>query len=718
MLQTTEQPVTLSGSTITLDTILSAHQEGRLSWQLTAQLPSQPWMPGASKTISSLDCSGEAEAVTDGYHIRYSQLSESEPFSQVEVELRIVEIDRQSWSLSLAIRNENKEPWSIRVVEGVRLSGIEAVADASVYWPNGLGQRIQGVKGLGLRKLSYPSGTGTMPWFAIARDSGAASRKDDGSSDVRGGLYMGTHDADMGKLDLEAQYVESDESIQVSVKHHPYLGPGQSWNSPPFVLYTFSGHWHEAADKYRSWYDSSASIIEPPAWVRQTSGWLLSVLKQQNGDVMWDYRSGIDQLCTVAEERGLDTLGLFGWAHGGHDRCFPDFVPDQLMGGRPELREALKRARERGIRTILYANGVIMDLMTEFYRYHGNDAALLLENRELQVSTVRKFHSATPVPFAMGCTGSEVWQNRMLELAIQANELGADGILFDQIGVYGPDECHNPNHKHKNPATAYTTERRAVIESIAKHMRGLNPDFAIMTEGIHDSVLSGISYVHGWGCGFRPDSAAKWSGGEEGFPELFRYTFPELPMTQRHPTAMMDRYHANYACLYGLRFELETRYRADVRYLLEERVPVPDDYADVAYYPPDHKLMRSMSPEAAKQYLREVITFCRQHSEFFWEGTFVDTRGFELIYNEADKGGAGGERSDGRYSSEGIVAKAYASADGERLAVCVWNRSAVSQQCSLLAGERRLVSCTEPELGRVDGSSPIPAQSVRLYVFE
>ncbi|ANE48520.1 hypothetical protein SY83_22055 [Paenibacillus swuensis] len=678
--------VQLNGKAISLESIMNCYKEGLLEWSLTAQLPSQPWKPGVKLLLSSKDCSGQAEAVDQGYLIRYSRLSESVPFSKIQIEMRILETASQKWDISLHIQNHNEQAWYIREVVGVKLSGIQASGENSnLYWPNGLGQRFRGFQAIGSRSMSYPSGTGTMPWFALACENS-------------GGLYFGTHDPDKGKLDIHANHNELLDVLDVSVKHHPYIQPGGSWNSPTFVIQAFQGTWHEAAQIYRSWYDSHASIITPPQWVRRSSGWLLSVMKQQNGEVMWDYHSGIDQLCQVAEERGLDTLGLFGWAHGGHDRCFPDFIPDQLMGGKEALRKALGRAKERGMRTILYANGVIMDLMTEFYRYHGNDAALLLENQELQVSSVRKFRSATPVPFAMGCTGSDVWQNRMLELAIQAYELGADGILFDQIGVYGPDECHNPNHKHKTPATAYTTERSQIIHSIATHMRSLSPDFAIMTEGIHDSVLSGISYVHGWGCGFRPEETHA-SAGEEPFPEMFRYTFPELPMTQRHPTAMMDRYYANFAVLYGLRFELETRYRADVQYLLQDKLPESEDYEDVVYYPPDHELMRSIPPAEAKQYLRQVIEFCKKYSDYLWEGRFLDTTGFELIG-----------------LSEGLTAKAYAA--GDRIAVLVWNSSSTELNCSIRAGRRSLFGCADPDGESVDAASPIPPQSVRLYLFQ
>ena len=71
---------------------------------------------------------------------------------------------------------------------------------------------------------------------------------------------------------------------------------------------------------------------------RNASGWLLCILKQQNGEVMWDYRS-LNALCDVADKRGLDMLGLFGWAHGGHDHLYPDYNRTPMGGERPRRPE-------------------------------------------------------------------------------------------------------------------------------------------------------------------------------------------------------------------------------------------------------------------------------------------------------------------------------------------------------------------------------------------
>ncbi|NUQ01287.1 MAG: hypothetical protein HUU35_15685, partial [Armatimonadetes bacterium] len=477
----------------------------------------------------------------------------------------------------------------------------------------------------------------------------------------------------------------------------PFCPSAAAWDAPPLVLAPYAGAWQVAASRYRRWFDSQVAVLAAPPWVRECSGWLLAVLKQQHGEVMWDYRTGLDELCDLALERGLDVLGLFGWAHGGHDGRYPEHYPDPLMGGAPALRAALTRARERGLRTILYANGSLIDTATDFYRYVGNEALALRENRELYLQSIRKFHSATPVTFAMGCLGAEAWRRQLRSLAQQALELGADGILFDQLGVFGPLSCFATHHRHATPAEAFTRERVSLLSEIATAMRQQNPEFVVATEGVIDALAGAVGFYHGWGTGFaQPTAPQHMFGGENAFGDLFRATFPELVMTQRQANPMTTRAEAHYALVHGLRHEIETRYPADVRYLREGRLPEPADYADCAYYPPDVETVRSLTADEAAACLQALTAFGQRHAAFLRHGRFVGERGFIN-------------------ASDGLVAKAFTA--GDQLAVCVWNPTAEARPCEISVPNGRLVSCAEPHSETVDPASPLGAETVRLLVF-
>jgi hypothetical protein len=159
---------------------------------------------------------------------------------------------------------------------------------------------------------------------------------------------------------------------------------------------------------------------------------------------------------------------------------------------------------------------------------------------------------------------------------------------------------------------------------------------------------------------------------------------------------MLNRLAANYACVYGLRYEIESRYAPDVRYLKEGVIPTRADYADILS-PPSIAMMAATPPAEATRYLRQLVEFQRRHAALLLRGRFVDDRGFQ-------------------FKGERLIAKAYAA--GNQLGVLVWNPTDKPATFSLNVPKARLVAAAEPERGKVEAFSPLPAQSVRLLLWQ
>ena len=376
----------------------------------------------------------------------------------------------------------------------------------------------------------------------------------------------------------------------------------------------------------------------------------------------------------------MDILGLFGWAQGGHDHLYPDYIPDAQMGGAEALRKSLKEVRRHGKRSIIYANGQLIDMATEYYRTHGKDQAVLKEDGTPLRQDWQKFKSFPAVKCVLACQLAEGWHKRMLELARQAHDLGADGILFDQLGVTGPMPCWATNHGHPSPSMVYAGERAIWLRRVADEMKRIDPEFIVMTEGLHDSLLDSVLLFHGCMFGVHTHTEKQMRallGGnldDDLFPEMFRFTFPEVLTTQRHPTPMLNRLEANYACLYGLRYEIESRYAPDVRYLKEGVIPTREDYADVLN-PPRIDIIAATPPAEATRYLKQLTEFQRRHATLLWRGQFVDDRGFQ-------------------FKGERLIAKGYTA--GNQLAVLVWNPSDQPATFSLAVPKARLTTAAEP----------------------
>jgi hypothetical protein len=329
----------------------------------------------------------------------------------------------------------------------------------------------------------------------------------------------------------------------------------------------------------------------------------------------------------------------------------------------------------------------LIDAGTEFYRYEGNNAIALKEDRSAYTSSIRKYNSATPVVFTEASYSSKVWRKTMLDLALQAHELGADGILYDQVGVKNAVLNFSKIQDHTLPQEAGTKFRYLMVNEIRTTLKKLNPEFVVMTEGVNDGVFTDIDYFHGWGDGTYPDANA--------FPSLFKYTFPELVKTQRHSSPMLPRYHANFATVTGQRHEIETRWEADVNYLKYGKLPDENSYKDEAYFAPNPKSINEIPADVATKYLYDLITFENQHAEFFRTGKFIDEEGFTI-------------------TGQDIMAKGFQN--GNRLGIVVWNQHKTEKRpYQIEVSGYQLIESKEPETDNKDKA--LKPNSIRLLIY-
>ncbi len=567
----------------------------------------------------------------------------------------------------------NSENWIIRHFRYPNLHKVQLPENEfNVFWPNGLGELFDENNFTNTR-FSYPSSRGTMPWFSLNTTSC--------------GLYVGCHDPLQGRKIFELSFDKQEELFNINTEFPLFQ---KECNIPEVMVRLYSGGWHYAAKFYRAWYDKHFKLASSPAWAMNDAGWLLAILKQQNGDVMWNYKD-IDKLCDIALDHNLTTIGLFGWAIGGHDYLYPNYTPCNLMGGREELKKAIQRAHSKGVRIILYANGIMMDTSTEYFRFLGNDAAIVMEDLELSVRSIRKFHNSTPVTFAYACPGSPTWNKTMLEQALQAQSLGADGIIYDQMAGAGSLTCFSESHNHKTPYET-TFSLYAMLENIRNYMNKIDPEFIIMSEGHNDAVISYFDYLHGLGMGTL--------GLEQttAFPGLFRYTFPELRKTQRNSSPILPRIDANFATIYGLKHEIECRYNADVDYLLNSNIPTKESYADEAYFTPSIEELTEVSAKEAKEYIYLLIEFEKDHEEFLKFGKYIDEDGIEVL-------------------GENILAKGFLNRN--RIGVIVWNTNkSEKRDFNISVPGYKLQKASEPGQVQVKALDSLNPNTIRMLIFE
>lgn len=564
------------------------------------------------------------------------------------------------------------EEWILKELDFPVLSGIRINDEKTgIYWPVGLGQYFDDPQNFGSRSIRYPSGSGAaMAWFSI--------------NSFQAGLYVGSHDPLQETRVFNLAYDKSVKTFKAFINSTIYA---KAYKVPDMVVKPYAGEWYQASKFYRDWYDKHFKIATPPQWVKDDSGWLLAILKQRDMKIMWSYKD-IDKLCDIADRFNLNTIGLFGWTIGGHDNLCPYFDPDNRMGGRDELKKAIERAHTRGKKIILYANGKVIDTSTDYYRYNGFETIVIQENRKPEIQFYPKQKHIIPVIFAQACTGSEVWRKTMHNLGLQFLSLGADGIIYDQVGVMWITLCFSKNHDHL-PGMSDARNRLPMISNISQEMKKINPEYIVMTEGTNDVIIRGIDFHHGWGVGTAP--------AQNAFPELFRFTFPELRTTQRNPNPMITRADANFATVNGLRHEIETRYAGDVEYLNHGTLPTPESYADIVS-PPNLAKMNLVSADEATKYVHDLIGFEKENADFFRVGKFIARDGIEV-------------------AGEEIAANGFLN--GSRIGVVVWNKNLTGKRnFSVSVPGYRLISASEPGKAEVSASSQLDANSIRLLQFK
>jgi hypothetical protein len=644
---------------------------------------------------SSSQAEPQVKATRDGVRLTYGALSSGKKVYDVSLTLT-VQANGNAFELGGEIRNKTRD-WVVKSFTGPVFNGIRTeLSKTPILWPSGFGWRISGVPpdeksvkpwtktGAGLSvAATYPSAHGTMQWFAFAGQEA--------------GLYFGCHDSRYGAKTLSARYDPVRKTFGAAFQHQVFVRAGERFRLPPMTVLPYAGDWHVGARTYRAWADSAGKQIEKPAWAQTASGWLLAILKQQNGDVMWPYGT-LDKLAEVADQRGLDILGLFGWGYGGHDHLYPDYNPCPLMGGEQALRDGIKQAQARGKRVVLYANGQLLERGTAYWTTTGQHLAVTRKDGGTVQEFWHKYGNTPGYHFDIGCHATEGWRERMLELAIQACDFGADGILYDQLGMRGPTACYAANHGHPVPFMSYEADRKEMLRQIAVKMKKINPEFVVMTEGFHDAILDSVAYFHGCVRGTFQESAGliakRLAGGlsDDLFPEMMRYTYPEVASTIRFPSPLVDRPMANYTVAYGLRYEIESRYIPDRDYLVDGRIPAIEDYG-VVLSKPDIGLVRTLPPQETAEYLKRVATFQKKNASLLMTGIFTDTEGFA-------------------FSGLGVVAKGFRA--GDRFGVVLWNTTGKPAAFTLSVPNAQIVSASEPEKDNVEAFSELAPQTVRL----
>lgn len=405
------------------------------------------------------------------------------------------------------------------------------------------------------------------------------------------GLYCGSHDPSLQST-LHLFRLLGDE-LEAGFVKYPFLATGEKFTSAEFVLAPYSGNWHLASKKYRTWANGWFAPPRPPDWVRRMSGWQRIILKHQYGEVLHPYNT-IPQMARDGASAGIHSILLFGWWNGGMDAAYPNYAFDEAQGGRAVLAAQIQAAQRQGARVHLYFNGRLIDKESEFYRSGEASRVSIKDLRGNEVNesyhfsgngtTAWQFGRKT---FAIACPASKAWQQRRLAWCDLALSLGVDSVFFDQLGI-NEAPCTDSRHGHPVPLVSAGRIHSDALREIRQHIKARNPNAAFGTEILCDVAAAQADYMHGLTGGTKPPAFLEW----------FRYTFPEVIFSDREIRDDTDiQRRVNLNLVRGLRSDVELyRCRGTI--------------ADAPTY---------------REYLGQVNALRDRYPEFFWEGLYRDT---------------------------------------------------------------------------------------------
>lgn len=509
--------------------------------------------------------------------------------------------------LSVTARIDNRSDVPVIEFQLTPVSGVQTLSGESedyIAWPYKLGRKVRRPAfshlsiDSGFRPYEMPEqvhtdlnvlypGVGSMQWFDWCNEEE--------------GLYVGSHDAGHETICLRAERDVKRNTLRLGVIKYPFCESGETWESAPLCYAFHKGNWHKGAALYRTWLSESGTWVAPKVsnWAEEFQGWLRVIMKPHHCEINWDY-SQIPMLFDKAQAAGINTLFLLGWEQDGFARMWPDFKVAEDMGGKEALQKGIDYVHSKGGKVLLFLSYYLIDHQSDFYKYEGGDKCTIktIWGEDLPFAetycgegTYRKLANP-PMPMYAACPSTKGWQNKMLSVTKYCMDLGADGVLYD-LGGRDASFCYAKDHGHDKPSHAHCGK-----EDKYKELRDLVKSYG-------EDKITLMEYnvdIYGQHMDIVQSSAIK--PAPKYLSELYRYTFPEIHVTNRGMSLDETDYidNINYTFIMGMSFDL-TIFRC---------LGLPDEIPNYTAY------------------MQRALALRRANPDHLIHGRFNDTDGFAV----------------------------------------------------------------------------------------
>ena len=379
------------------------------------------------------------------------------------------------------------------------------------------------------------------------------------------GIYFGSHDTSLQQTWHGLRTYPDNNTIghtTTDFKHleagfyrYPNAMCGDTWSNASSVIVPYEGDWTATSRIYRRWADTWWQHAPVPKWVQNMTGWQRIIFKHQYGEYLRTYGDLPGRIAAAGESVGCNAVLAFGWWKEGMDNGYPNYSPDDSQGGDAAWKAAIKQYRDNGGRLLLYFNGRLIDVESDFYRSGGGSRVSNKDNTGREFTEHYKFTGEGTTlgyydsrTFTIADMSKREWRDQLADWADRAMALGSDAVFYDQLGV--AEEFPNWDLSREFPVQdIYTGRYKAeTLKEIRDRIKARDPEFALGTEWLSDCTSQFCDFVH----------IVEFTALPESFPEWFRYTFPEVVWSDRCVRDDNDvPRRVNNTLLKGLRNDIE-----------------------------------------------------------------------------------------------------------------------------------------------------------------
>lgn len=375
------------------------------------------------------------------------------------------------------------------------------------------------------------------------------------------GIYFGSHDPLFQNTAHGMRLYKDKNSnftvLDCGIYKYPNCFSGDVWKCDANVIAPYKGTWHTATKIYRNWADTWFDHRETPKWVQTMNSWQRLIFKRQYGEYIFKYPDLYGKIKDAGNSVGCNTVLAFAWWKQGHDNSYPDYTPDASQGGDEGWSRAIQEYQKTGGKVLMYYNGKLIDRTSEYYLhgdgskvcYRDNTGAEYVEHYRFTAdgTWLRQYEAHA---FVVADNGNPVWRKKLLSLTERSYNCGANGVFFDQLGYAESTQNWDRSREFPVPNLRIIYDKGQTLKILRDKVEELDPsgEFALGTEWLVDYTAQFCDFIH---------SCPGYSS-RNAFPQLFKYTFPEIIFSDREIRDDSDvERRVNLTVLRGMRNDIE-----------------------------------------------------------------------------------------------------------------------------------------------------------------